>query len=58
MGLIASPPLREESTLLGLLTGGSQRALDELRELNPGVMTPIQAFDALRRLKDQASSDT
>jgi hypothetical protein len=32
-------------------------ALDELRAINLDAMTPLQAFDALRRLRDAAQGD-
>jgi hypothetical protein len=54
---VQAPKKSRESAQLGLFTEFLPHpAVDELRELKLDSMTPMQAFDALRKLKDQASA--
>lgn len=55
--MIAAPKKPNESAQMGLFTEFLPHpAVDELREIKLDAMTPLQAFDALRKLKDQAAS--
>jgi DNA mismatch repair protein MutS len=55
---VEKPRKRDEPAQLGLFTEFLPHpAVDELRELKLDAMTPLQAFDALRKLKDQASAE-
>ncbi|MEA5611771.1 DNA mismatch repair protein MutS [Nodularia spumigena] len=55
---VQAPRKSRESAQLGLFTEFLPHpAVDELRELKLDSMTPMQAFDALRRLKGQAQTD-
>ena len=56
--MVAAPKKPKESAQMGLFTEFLPHpAVDELREIKLDAMTPLQAFDALRKLKDQASAD-
>jgi DNA mismatch repair protein MutS len=56
--MVAPPKKPKETAQMGLFTEFLPHpAVDELREIKLDAMTPLQAFDALRKLKDQASAD-
>jgi len=46
-----SPPMPPDSSQLGLFAPDEHRVLQEIRELNPEMMTPIEALSRLAELK-------
>jgi hypothetical protein len=52
---VSAPRKPKEAAQMGLFTEFLPHpAVDELRVMKLDAMTPLQAFDALRRLQDQS----